>query len=1025
MASLVDERDDQRKLHRSSSGTYASGERRSTTLRERRLLRRESQGICAGPRNFLTFWCWPPPGLRRPVGERSSWRMRASPLAGSLASFIGGARRCGSSVRRRRVEELRAGARGRAGAFRSRSGRAGLFAARWRSPGASGSTTSSSLDGVGTRAVRADSATNAWRGRADALTWSSRPPSSPSHAADLRTTRPSLQVGRRRRVRVQRPRRRQLSRARLRCVEDEGLRSRRGDAASAARASGAGPALPSKVFVAGLGATWRRHLDPVATDRSSEELPPRLSRRRPTRHTQFPAGATSASPLSLSLTCSCQGGARPSCASDEDALHQADAQPRAKVAGSGGLRPTNAASASPAGRRRPRWRECAAWHVVDAAILRLSLADAASAALVAEQLTGRRLANARAARRLRALASCAARCAASPPRRRRRSAATPSASASCSTPLVARAGGRRSTRCAAAVACALAAGAPARRRCSPRTCTRRTRRRPRAARSPARSSARPARRRRRGRRGARRVGRRPRTSRRSSRRRSRRLAAVRAASAPALAALTADEWEGTLQPAVLRALKRTPDACVASLAAVLAAVPAAVRLDGAAADLADALQPLLLGAAAPRAAAAAAAIAALRRRVAQEEGAARVVKALAAAKKADLSARRSAPRWRRRSRRARSAPPALGGGRRRARRARAAGGEGDAGGRARAALLSAAGLDRVPHAKDGAAAVAALQEGRRREERGGAARAPRRHPDARAHAAVGRRRRARRRLPALARPPPRPARRRRRRARRRRRRRALPQGGRGGGGGGVRAAGGAAQAGRAVHRRRQGRAQVGPSGAARADALGALCCVLEGAVACAAVEKAAAAEKVGRSASSRRTRSSGPPSTACGVRDRARGGAADRLLTVLHLHAPAQHALCGDGDAPLLKALVQLGFDPYGLPRAGVASSQPRARRAGSTRAERAPSPEALLAARRGRRPREAGRAAGRPECVPPPPRRRRRGRRRRLDAAACARAARSARGAGGDAGGGGGRALLARPLPLRTPPRTSPARRR
>ena len=31
-----------------------------------------------------------------------------------------------------------------------------------------------------------------------------------------------------------------------------------------------------------------------------------------------------------------------------------------------------------------------------------------------------------------------------------------------------------------------------------------------------------------------------------------------------------------------------------------------------------------------------------------------------------------------------------------------------------------------------------------------------------------------------------------------------------------------------------------------------------------------------------------------------------RLLTVLHLHAPAQHALCGDGGALALKALVLL-----------------------------------------------------------------------------------------------------------------------
>ena len=81
-----------------------------------------------------------------------------------------------------------------------------------------------------------------------------------------------------------------------------------------------------------------------------------------------------------------------------------------------------------------------------------------------------------------------------------------------------------------------------------------------------------------------------------------------------LGSATADEWSGSLLPAALRALKRTPDASVPTLAALLDALPRGISLDAAAAQIVDALVPLILGPSAPRAALAVGALGALARR---------------------------------------------------------------------------------------------------------------------------------------------------------------------------------------------------------------------------------------------------------------------------------------------------------------------------------------------------------------------------------------------------------------------------
>ena len=90
---------------------------------------------------------------------------------------------------------------------------------------------------------------------------------------------------------------------------------------------------------------------------------------------------------------------------------------------------------------------------------------------------------------------------------------------------------------------------------------------------------------------------------------------VHAGFAPLLAKATTEEWSGVLQPAVLKALKRTPDAAVASLVALLGSLPRdGVSLDASVAGLVEGLQPVLLSPTVPRADMAARAFGALGRR---------------------------------------------------------------------------------------------------------------------------------------------------------------------------------------------------------------------------------------------------------------------------------------------------------------------------------------------------------------------------------------------------------------------------
>jgi hypothetical protein len=71
--------------------------------------------------------------------------------------------------------------------------------------------------------------------------------------------------------------------------------------------------------------------------------------------------------------------------------------------------------------------------------------------------------------------------------------------------------------------------------------------------------------------------------------------------APVLTTATEAEWSKTLLPAALKALKRTPDAVLALMPPLLEALPATVPIGASMPSLLEALQPLLLGAATPRA----------------------------------------------------------------------------------------------------------------------------------------------------------------------------------------------------------------------------------------------------------------------------------------------------------------------------------------------------------------------------------------------------------------------------------------
>ncbi|KAL1515351.1 hypothetical protein AB1Y20_001981 [Prymnesium parvum] len=97
---------------------------------------------------------------------------------------------------------------------------------------------------------------------------------------------------------------------------------------------------------------------------------------------------------------------------------------------------------------------------------------------------------------------------------------------------------------------------------------------------------------------------------------------VRRAFDAVVALASADEWASTLLPSILRCLKRSPDAALPALPALLAALPATLPPPGALAVLAEALHPSLLSASASRVDGALAVLAAFSRRAAADDAAA-------------------------------------------------------------------------------------------------------------------------------------------------------------------------------------------------------------------------------------------------------------------------------------------------------------------------------------------------------------------------------------------------------------------